>query len=37
MGLEEALRGNVGGFTEGQKSYLAFHRDSVFLEARYNR
>ena len=35
MGLEEVLRGNVGGFTEGQKSYLSFHRESVFLEARY--
>lgn len=37
MGLEEALRGNVGAFTEGQKAYLSFHRESVFLEARYNR
>jgi hypothetical protein len=35
MGLdEELLRRNVGGFSEGQRSYLAFHRDSVFLEAR---
>jgi hypothetical protein len=37
MGLEEALRKNVGGFTEGQKLYLSFHRENVFLEARYNR
>lgn len=37
MGLEEALRKNVGGFTDGQKSYLSFHRENVFLEARYNR
>ena len=37
MGLEEALRRNVGGFTGGQKAYLAFHREGVFLEARYNK
>jgi len=37
MGLEDALRRNVGGFTDGQKSYLSFHRENVFLEARYNR
>lgn len=37
MGLDEALRRNVGGFTGGQKAYLAFHRESVFLEARYNK
>lgn len=37
MGLEEALRSNVGGFTSGQKAYLSFHRENVFLEAKYNR
>lgn len=37
MGLEDALRANVGGFTEAQKVFLTFHRESVFLEARYNR
>ena len=37
MGLEEALKKNVGGFTDGQKSYLSFHRENIFLEARYNR
>jgi hypothetical protein len=37
MGLEDALRRNVGGFSEGQRSYLAFHRDSVFLESRMRR
>lgn len=37
MGLEDALRANVGGFTEPQKVFLTFHRESVFLEARYNR
>ena len=36
-GVEEALRRNVGGFTGGQKAYLAFHREGVFLEARYNK
>lgn len=35
MGLDEALlRRNVGGFSEGQRSYLSFHRDSVFLQSR---
>ncbi len=38
MGLDEAiLRRNVGGFSEGQRSYLAFHRDSVFLQSRVPR
>lgn len=37
MGLEDALRANVGGFTAVQEAFLAFHRESVFLEARYNR
>jgi putative restriction endonuclease len=26
---------NVGTFTEGQRRYLEFHRESVFLESRY--
>lgn len=37
MGLEDALHANVGGFTAAQEGFLAFHRESVFLEARYNR
>ena len=37
MGLEDALSRNVGGFSEGQRSYLAFHRESVFLESRMRR
>lgn len=37
MGLTDALRTNVGAFSSGQRSYLAFHRDSVFLAARFNR
>lgn len=36
MGLGDALRQNAGGFSEGQKAYLAFHRESVFLEAKFN-
>jgi hypothetical protein len=38
MGLDESLlRRNVGSFSEGQRSYLAFHRDSVFLQSRVRR
>jgi predicted restriction endonuclease len=38
MGLDEALlRRNVGAFSEGQRSYLAFHRDSVFLQSQVRR
>lgn len=37
MGLEDALRRSVGGFSEGQRAYLAFHRDSVFLQSRLRR
>ncbi|MEO8460695.1 MAG: HNH endonuclease signature motif containing protein, partial [Dokdonella sp.] len=36
MGLEAARTVNVGGFSEGQRRYLSFHRESVFLEARFN-
>jgi hypothetical protein len=25
---------NVGSFTDGQKSYLEFHRENLFLEAK---
>ena len=37
MGLEEPLKTNVGKFSEGQRAYLSFHRESVFLEARSSR
>lgn len=37
MGLEDALRSNVGAFSEGQRAYLSFHRESVFLDARMKR
>jgi len=35
--LEEALQRNVGGFSEGQRSYLAFPRASVLLQSRLRR
>lgn len=34
MGLDPAQFGNVGSFSSGQRSYLAFHRENVFLQAR---
>ena len=34
MGLDPNTLGNVGGFSEGQRKYLSFHRESVFLQAR---
>jgi putative restriction endonuclease len=34
MGIPPEERRNVGGFTEGQRRYLEFHREAVFLEAR---
>lgn len=37
MGLDPADFGNVGHFSAGQRRYLAFHRESVFLQARLKR
>lgn len=34
MGIETDRRFNVGRFSQGQKQYLDYHRDSVFLQAR---
>lgn len=34
MGLAKELLRNVGAFSEGQKQYLDFHRNSVFLKSR---
>lgn len=34
MGVEPERRVNVGQFSDGQKQYLDYHRDSVFLQAR---
>ena len=36
MGLDAAHKVNVGGFSAGQRRYLGFHRESVFLEAKLN-
>jgi putative restriction endonuclease len=33
MGIETERTVNVGGFTEGQRRYLDFHRNSVLLRA----
>lgn len=35
MGLDPELLKNVGSFSAGQKCYLEFHRESVFLQAKY--
>jgi hypothetical protein len=37
MGVAVGGRVNVGGFSEGQRGYLEFHRERVFLEARVGR
>jgi putative restriction endonuclease len=37
MGVRVGERVNVGGFSEGQRQYLEFHRERVFLEARLAR
>lgn len=37
MGIPPDERRNVGAFSEGQRRYLEYHRDSVFLEARIHR
>ena len=35
MGLDPSVMKNVGAFSDGQKRYLGFHRESVFLQSRY--
>jgi hypothetical protein len=37
MGIPPEERRNVGAFSEGQRRYLEYHRDLVFLEARVRR
>ncbi len=37
MGIPVGERVNVGGFSDGQKRYLEFHRERVFLEAAVER
>jgi hypothetical protein len=34
MGILPAERRKVGGFTEGQRRYLEFHREAVFFWRR---
>lgn len=34
MGLTASMLKNVGRFSEGQKAFLRFHRDNIFLQAR---
>jgi putative restriction endonuclease len=33
MGIESNRRVNVGGFSQGQKHFLAYHRDNIFLSS----
>lgn len=33
MGVPVGQRFNVGGFSQGQRRHLEFHRESVFLQA----
>ena len=35
MGISPHLPLNVGGFSQGQRRYLEFHRDSVLLRSRF--
>ncbi len=37
MSIPPNERRNVGAFSEGQRRYLEFHREAVFLEARVRR
>jgi putative restriction endonuclease len=37
MGLDPESFGNVGQFSEGQRRYLAHHRENVFLQAKLSR
>jgi hypothetical protein len=37
MGIPPDEKRNVGAFSEGQRRYLEYHRDLVFLEARVRR
>ena len=37
LGLKDALSRNVGSFSSGQRTYLQYHRDNIFLEARVTK
>jgi predicted restriction endonuclease len=34
FGITESMLQNVGAFSTGQRKYLEFHRESIFLEAK---
>jgi putative restriction endonuclease len=34
MGITNSMLQNVGSFSEGQRKYLDFHRENIFLEAK---
>jgi putative restriction endonuclease len=34
MGITRSMLENVGAFSSGQREYLEFHRESIFLEAK---
>jgi putative restriction endonuclease len=34
MGITGNMLQNVGTFSEGQRKYLSFHRENIFLEAK---
>lgn len=37
MGIDTENIVNVGNFTQGQKEYLSFHRDAIFLQTRRSK
>lgn len=37
LGITQDMLSNVGAFSEGQRRYLDFHRENIFLEARVQR
>jgi hypothetical protein len=37
LGLTEALTKNVGSFSVGQRTYLEYHRENIFLEAKVSK
>lgn len=34
LGIDESMLRNVGSFSEGQRRYLDFHRENIFLQAK---
>jgi hypothetical protein len=37
LGLKDALSQNVGNFSAGQRTFLQYHRENIFLEARVTK